>query len=84
VEVNLYERFVIVIPRHVAVPRHEYATEEEIKMLTDDYFIDPKNQAAIFESDAPIVWLGARKGAIIKITRIDENAGVSIAFRVVV
>ena len=76
-----YFKFAIEIPKHISVPKHEYATEQEINDIIINSYKMKNNLPKINSSDSAIIWLGARIGDIIKITRFSENAGYSIAYR---
>lgn len=78
-----YSKFIIEIPKHASVPKHEFATTDEINEL-NDYYKYKNNFPKILSSDSAVIWLGARVGDIIKITRISESAGKSIIYRIVI
>ena len=79
-----YSKFIIEIPKHVSVPKHEFASEEEIDGLLRDFYKSQSYFPKIFRDDSAAIWLGARVGDVIKITRISETSGKSVAYRIVV
>ena len=56
----------------------------EIKVLSDEFYNSKNSYPKINVYDPAIIWLGARVGDVIKITRISEIAGISIAYRLVI
>ncbi len=69
---------------HFMVPKHEFATEEEIAMLREKYSIDKRNLPKILISDPAVQILGAKPGDVLKITRNSPTAGIHVTFRQVV
>jgi len=65
------------------VPRQEIATGEDLAMLKAEY-IDWRTLPKILAADPACVWLGAEPGQLIKIWRLSETAGITIAYRLVV
>lgn len=83
-ENHLYSKFTIVIPEHVAVPKHELMTDEQAQAKLEEDYKRKVHYQKILSSDAPVVWLGARPGDMIKIHRLSETSGEAIAYRVVI
>jgi len=83
IENHSYNKFIIEIPKHVSVPKHEFATQDEVDNLLKNFYKNKLSFPKILQSDSAVIWLGARVGDIIKITRISETAGTSIAYRIV-
>jgi len=79
-----YKLFIVEIPKCVMVPKHEFATEEEIKICIYDRYKTLKDLPKILITDPPIVWIGGKASDIIKITRISETAGYAIVYKIVV
>lgn len=75
------ELFMMEIPKHASVPRHVICDEAEIKYITEKYCFQKENLPQILSSDPPCVWLDVRRGMVVKIYRISETAGSSIAYR---
>ncbi len=69
---------------HFMVPKHEFATEEEIRMLREEYSIEINHLPKILVSDPAVQILGARPGDVLKITRNSPTAGIHVTFRHVV
>lgn len=67
------------VPSHCKSVPHAIATPEETAE-----FPDPSVLPLLLESDPAVRWLGARRGTIIKITRLDSRSGVEVLFRRVV
>lgn len=79
-----YEKFIVVIPEHISVPEHRFATKEEIENATTNQYINKNNDLPlILAEDPPVVWIGGRPGDIIYIKRLSENTGYSEILRVV-
>ncbi|MEM1988507.1 MAG: DNA-directed RNA polymerase subunit H [Candidatus Woesearchaeota archaeon] len=70
--------------KHVLVPKHEIATEEEVKKLYEEYNISFENLPKIYVHDPAIKHLNAKPGDVIKITRKSKIAGESIYYRGVI
>ncbi len=76
-----YDKFLIEIPKHVSVPKHEIATEEEVAAYCFRHFTTRDKFPKIHVTDSPAVWIGLKIGMVVKITRVSENAGEAIAYR---
>lgn len=70
--------------KHVLVPKHEIATEEEVKRLYEEYNISFENLPKIYVYDPAIKHLNAKPGDVIKITRKSKIAGETIYYRGVI
>jgi DNA-directed RNA polymerase subunit H (RpoH/RPB5) len=79
-----YNKFVIVVPQHVLVPKHEIVSEKESQEYMNEFYIKKDMLPRILSIDPAVVWIGGRGGDIIKITRVSENAGIAINYRLVV
>jgi DNA-directed RNA polymerase subunit H (RpoH/RPB5) len=84
IESYTYDKFIIVIPKHVGVPKHVIASREEIDQWCEEYGTNRSDLPKILASDPPVVWLGAKPGDIVKIYRYSESAGHAIAMRYVI
>ncbi len=69
---------------HFMVPKHEFATEEDLQMLRERYSIEIHQLPKILVSDPAVQILGAKPGDVLKITRNSPTAGVHVTFRQVV
>lgn len=78
-----YKKFMLVVPEHKSVPKHEILPNDNLQEVLGI----PTEKAKlpkIRTSDPPVIWIGARPGDIVKITRISESAGINIAYRLVI
>ncbi len=78
-----YKMFKLVVPEHELVPKHEFATRDEIEEQLNIYYRNISSFPKINVRDPPVVWLGAKIGDTIKITRPSENALSAVVYRVV-
>lgn len=69
---------------HKLVPKHEILTDEEANEVLKSFNIDANSLPKILSKDPAVKQLGAKVGNIIRIERVSETAGVSIAYRKVV
>jgi DNA-directed RNA polymerase subunit H (RpoH/RPB5) len=68
--------------KHEYVPKHEKLTETEISELMKEYMIKSKlYMPVILHSDPIAKWLGLKQGDIVRITRYNENSGLSYYYR---
>lgn len=85
VEHFLATMFLIVVPEHVAVPRHSIVSREDVeKMCSTLHFMPNCLPCIIASSAAPdpmAVWLGLRPGMIVRIDRPCETAGTETVYR---
>lgn len=81
IEHHNYEIFMIEIPKHISVPKHEIADPTEVAKYCHKYCILPVNFQKILQSDPIAVWIGLRPGMVVKIYRVSENTGESIVYR---
>lgn len=81
VELLHYDNFIIEIPKHVAVPRHEIVKADEV---LKDLYMTPHNFPKIYDTDPPVIWIGGRPGEFCRIYRLSEVAGETIAYRFIV
>lgn len=67
---------------HVLVPKHEKMTDAEVKQLMIDVQIRAKGQLpVILKTDVMARWLGLKHGDVVRITRFNENSGISYYYR---
>lgn len=81
ISTHLYKQFIVEVPKHVSVPEHTIMSEEEIAVLVNEYYIRLETLPKILDTDVMAVWIGARAGDVIRIKRVSEVAGYSIAYR---
>lgn len=74
-----YSLFTIVIPEHVQVPPHKFASQDEITMLTKVGGL--RRLQKILDGDPPAIWMGAESGDVIRIERPSESSGVALVYR---
>lgn len=78
-----YKICIIVIPKHIMVPKHTILSDDKVKEFCDEFHTIPSRLPKILVTDPPIVWLGARPGDVIRIDRDSEITGSAIGYRVV-
>jgi DNA-directed RNA polymerase subunit H (RpoH/RPB5) len=79
--VHPYKNFVLCIPFCAEVPKHTILTKEEVDTLLSLERISMAGLPIIFETDPPVVWLGARKGDIIKIDNFSLTSISTVSYR---
>lgn len=79
-----YHVFALVIPEHVSVQAHRVMTDEETKKFLERERLAPQDLETIYEHDPPAIWVGARHGQLVEISRDSETAVKAIAVRRVV
>lgn len=79
VEVCMFYTFLMNFPESSVYCKHEIADPAEIKKLCDQQRTDP-NFKKIRTDDAGAIWIGARPGDIVKVTRPSHNSGYSIDY----
>jgi DNA-directed RNA polymerase subunit H (RpoH/RPB5) len=68
--------------KHVLVPKHEKLADADVKQLIVDVQIRSKGQLPILlKTDVMARWLGLKHGDVVRITRINENSGISYYYR---
>lgn len=68
--------------KHILVPKHELANDEEVKELLVKYQVKSRNHLPhIFKTDIMARWLGLRVGDVVRITRYNENSGIYYYYR---
>jgi len=72
------------IMRHDLVPHHEIMTDEEKERLLKDYEIQIDQLPKILNTDPVSLYVGAKPGQILKITRKSHTAREAVAYRLVV
>jgi|YelNatPaOPRAMG01_1025707.scaffolds.fasta_scaffold20920_1 DNA-directed RNA polymerase subunit H len=68
---------------HVLVPKHEILTREEAIKILHELNAKPEDLPLIKASDPVVKALGAKPGDILRIYRVSQTAGVTIAYRYV-
>ncbi len=81
VETRGYSIFQIEVPKHVLVPLHVVMPESEVKAFCKLYCVSREQFPRITLNDPMAVWLGLRKGNVVKIFRVSETAGIAIGYR---
>lgn len=84
IESYTYDKFIIVFPEHVAIPPHRIASQAEVEQYYSDFGIAREDMPKILASDTPVVWLGAKSGDVVVVTRRSESAGYSTILRHVI
>jgi DNA-directed RNA polymerase subunit H len=78
-----YNHFMIVVPDHDLIYPHRILSKEEAADVLEKMRTAPINMPQIFQNDPPLVWIGARAGDMIEITRPSETAGFAMFYRFV-
>ncbi len=73
--------FIIDMTRAPLVPKHRILTEDEANNILDKLNITANKLPKITDMDPQSIWLGARPGDVIEITRLSKHVGYSIAYR---
>jgi DNA-directed RNA polymerase subunit H len=76
-----YRNFSVVVPEHQSVFPHIIMSPEEVAALLTEFYMVRTDLPAIYASDPPLVWLGAREGDAVKIVRRSPTAATSIYYR---
>lgn len=76
-----YEKFMIEVPRHVLVPKHEIMPEDEVLAYCNANYTSREKFQKILSSDTMAVWIGAKPGMVVRITRVSETAGYFTSYR---
>lgn len=76
-----YAMFTLVVPEHVQVPSHTFASEEEITDLSFGSIASLRRLQKILDSDPMAVWIGAEPGDLVKIIRPSEASGLALVYR---
>jgi len=78
-----YRTFIIPVPLHAAVPKHEIVSPEQFLYEAGGEHLHAPNMKYILSNDPPVVWLGAKTGDIIKIYGDSTTVGKFIGYRIV-
>jgi len=83
INLHIYPMYIIHIDLRKApgVPKHEIVTSDEEKHIIERYYIHGKNMPYILSTDPQIIWIGAKPGDIIRITRMSEVSGYATIYR---
>jgi len=81
IESHNYAIFEIETPKHESVPPHFVATDEEVNEFCTTRYTSREYFPKILQSDPQAVWLGLRPGMVVRVERLSETAGISIAYR---
>lgn len=79
-----YRCFALAVPEHVEVPRHRIMAPDEVEAFYKFEHLEPSDLISIYSADPPVVWLGARVGDLVEITRMSETAIKAVAVRRVI
>jgi DNA-directed RNA polymerases I, II, and III subunit RPABC1 len=80
---NLKE-LVVNITKHELVPKHQLIGNDEIKALLQRYRVKLTQLPKILVTDPVAKYYGLKRGAVVKILRISETAGVYVTYRFVI
>lgn len=76
-----FERFIIDMTRAPLVPKHRLMSEDEITILLNQLFIEKRSLPSISINDTQAIWIGAKLGDVVEITRYTESTGYSLFYR---
>ncbi len=83
VESHTYDKFVTDMRKCPYVPKHEIATPEEVENLLSFNYKKITDLPSIMSDDTQVIWIGAKVGDVVKITRFSEVTGYSVYYRLV-
>jgi DNA-directed RNA polymerase subunit H (RpoH/RPB5) len=78
---HYYHNFVLVVPEHEAVPVHRIMAPAECAALYASERLTREDLPVIYATDPPAIWIGARAGEVVEITRYSLTAGRAIYYR---
>jgi DNA-directed RNA polymerase subunit H (RpoH/RPB5) len=73
--------FMLEIPKHVLVPKHEILSENETDKLLESLYSFKSRFPKISSTDPMAIWIGCKPGMLVKITRYSDISGTEIAYR---
>ncbi len=77
-----YSNFCINVPANINVPNHRLMADTEVdELLQRERLTTVSSLPSIRLSDPPVVWLGAREGQVVEITRASQTGGSAIVYR---
>lgn len=80
-----YEPFIIVLPECESSFKHEIASSDEVNDYCERLIIQPQMLPKINSTEDPqLVWIGAKRGNVIKVTGRSETAQEVVEFRLVI
>lgn len=82
-----YNLFATVKPEHILAPKHEILPSDDVDFLIEFYKLDKNNKHElpfIYINDPQIIWIGANRGDVVKITKRDEIAGEYMEYKLVI
>ena len=75
-----FKTFVIPVPYHKDVPKHEIVDKEEVDALAETDRIHIFDMPIISVNDPPIVWLGGETNQIVRITETSHTSGKTVLY----
>lgn len=79
-----YELFIIILPESDSSFKHEVADPVEFQLYCDRLIINKVNLPKIYATDPQLVWIGAKKNDVVKISGKSETAQEVEEFRFVI
>ena len=70
--------------KHFLIPKHAKMSDAQKEKLLEKYRVSLKELPRILKTDSSVLFLEAKPGDVIKITRDSPTAGESVFYRVVV
>ncbi len=83
VESYTYAKFVTDMTKCPYVPKHEIMTKSEVDEMLWYRYKTVSDLPGIMRDDTQVIWIGAKVGDVIRITRTSELTGQSIYYRLV-
>lgn len=68
--------------KHYLVPKHIKLSQEEASEVISKYLVQKTKMPCILSTDAIGIWLGLKRGDVVKIERLNENSGISYYYRI--
>lgn len=76
-----YRSLTINLPKHILWSKHEIAEPQEVEQMMQRIRKSLESLPEICRDDPGVMWIGARPGDVVKITRESEMAGEAIVYR---
>ena len=76
-----YAPFTNVVPDHAIVPPHRTMSAKEVSTLLGFMHKTRADLPMIFTNDPPVIWVGAREGDVVEISRDSHTAAAALYYR---
>ncbi len=84
IETCTYNLFIVEMPLVNISCKHSIASAEEVEKYCEEYYTSKNNFPKILRADPQAMWIGAKKGQVVRLDRPSENAGHAVAYRLVI